>query len=158
MRTIGIESRLFYIPITVILQDFSRASQWSALPLHRARVDIQVSSCLRWNCSETDWPSFWNNIATNAIIVNSKAAEIHFVYFILRKHRYGFPSLGSAGVVFFVGLLMVSKRGKLKAVFIEVSTHLLRLARDLEEKAASCLACSQKKKEKRSKKKKKLSS
>lgn len=49
---------------------------------------------------------------------------------------------------------MVSKRGKAQSCFYEVSTHLLWLARDLEEKAASCFACSQKKKrEKRSNKK-----
>lgn len=39
------------------------------------------------------------------------------------------------------------QKGKAQSCFYEVSTHLLWLARDLEEKAASCFARSQKKRE-----------
>lgn len=56
---------------------------------------------------------------------------------------------------FLVGILMLSKSRKLRTVSI-LSSHLLWLERDLEEKAAPCLACSQKKR-KEVRRKKKLS-
>lgn len=54
---------------------------------------------------------------------------------------------------FLVGILMLSKSRKLRTVSI-LSSHLLWLERDLEEKAAPCLACSQKKRKEVRRKKK----